>query len=46
VLAKSIMYTIAIISKVADNTITVDCCNWAQLGQVTFSINSLYESRK
>lgn len=33
-----------VISAVAPRTIVVDCCNWAQVGQVTFSTNSRYES--
>jgi hypothetical protein len=33
-------------SSVATKTITVDCCNSDQEGQVTFSINSLYDSLK
>ena len=31
---------------VATSTITVDCCNSDQVGQVTFSSNSRYNSRK
>jgi hypothetical protein len=37
----SITYTIAVINTVATSTMTVDCCNCVQLGQVTFSISSL-----
>jgi hypothetical protein len=44
--AKSMIHTITVISNVATSTITVDCCNWGQEGQVTFSSNSLYDSRK
>ncbi len=44
---KSIIQTITVSNIVATNTMTVDCCNCIQrLGQVTFSINSLYDSRK
>jgi len=38
--------TINVISKVATSTITTDCCNCGHEGQVTFSSNSLYDSRK
>jgi hypothetical protein len=44
--AKSMIQTIVVISTVATSTITVDCCNWSQEGQVTFSSNSLYDSWK
>jgi hypothetical protein len=40
------IHTITVISNVATSTITVDCCNSLQVGQVTFSSNSLYDSRK
>jgi glycolate oxidase len=33
--------TLAVITKVATNTIMVDCCNCCQVGQVTFSRSSL-----
>jgi len=33
--------TTNVITNVATNTITVDCCNCVQFGQVTFSISSL-----
>ena len=38
--AKSITHTKAVMISVATNTITVDCCNCNQVGQVTFSVNS------
>ena len=38
--AKSITQTKAVMISVAISTITVDCCNWIQEGQVTFSVNS------
>ena len=44
--AKSMIQTIVVISNVATSTITVDCCNSLQVGQLTFSSNSLYDSRK
>ncbi len=44
--ARSMIHTITVISTVAISTITVDCCNCVQEGQVTFSSNSLYDSRK
>lgn len=43
---KSISATTAVINKVAAKTIMVDCCNCVQFGQLTFSVSSLYESRK
>lgn len=43
---KSMIQTTAVITNVAANTIMVDCCNWVQVGQVTFSRSSLYESLK
>jgi hypothetical protein len=43
---RSITKTIEVISKVATKTITVDCCNCAQVGHATFSNNSLYDSPK
>jgi hypothetical protein len=33
-------------SRVATSTMTVDCCSSGQLGQVTFSAISLYDSLK
>ncbi len=42
--ARSITKTTAVIKTVATSTIIVDCCNSTQVGQVTFSINSLYDS--
>lgn len=39
-------HTRKVIKAVAASTIVVDCCNWAQVGQVTFSTSSLYESAK
>jgi hypothetical protein len=42
----SMTYTSAVISNVATNTMTVDCCNSDQVGQVTFSAISLYDSLK
>lgn len=44
--ARSIRPTTMVISKVATKTITVDCCNCVQVGQVTFSTSSLYDSLK
>ena len=43
---KSITQTIAVMTNVAPKTIIVDCCNCVQVGQVTFSVNSLKESEK
>ena len=43
---RSIEKTNNIISKVAVSTINVDCCNCVQVGQVTFSTSSLYDSLK
>lgn len=43
---KSMIQTTTVMISVATSTITVDCCNIGQLGQVTFSSNSLYDSRK
>lgn len=45
-LEKSITPTMAVMTSVATSTIIVDCCNCGQVGQVTFSSNSLYESLK
>ncbi len=39
--AKSIIQTMPVITNVATSTIMVDCCNCDQLGQLTFSNNSL-----
>ena len=40
------IHTSTVISNVATSTITVDCCNSDHDGQLTFSNNSLYDSRK
>jgi hypothetical protein len=40
------IHTSNVISIVAISTITVDCCNSDHDGQLTFSNNSLYDSRK
>ena len=43
---RSMIHTINVITSVAASTITVDCCNSDQDGQLTFSSNSRYDSRK